>query len=266
MAYAGKFVSSKKIIAKIGRTFRPTGSSWINDAIEDMGWAIPAIGYHAGFENKQSEPPYLTVQHNRVKIPCCVERIIAVEQLIPDASSTNILNPDGTTPYPQASTTYNSQCTYRGVRLPLGSDLTGYGLAQDNGRTTHVRPSADYYNLNSDFVVTSFTNGLIKLHYIAYAVDKDNFPKIVDDPDYSMALEWYLFAQMILRGYKHPEIGFKQAFELWEMYRLRAENAVKMPSLDSAERFRNTWNRFATGNEYAADFFMNGEQSQYIDR
>lgn len=262
MAYAGKFVSSKKIIAKIARTFKPTGSSWINDAIEDMGWAIPAIGYHAGFEKKQTEPPYLKVQHNRVKIPCDVERVIAVEQLLPDYSQMNVLNPDGTTP----AINYDDTCTYKGVRLPLGSDLTGYGIAQDNERTTSITPGADYYNINSDYIVTSFTDGLIKLHYIGYAIDKDNFPKIVDDPDYSMALEWYLFAQMLLKGYNHPKIDFKQAFEFWEMYRLRAENAMKVQTLDSAERFRNTWNRFATGNQYAGDFFMNSEQPQYIDR
>lgn len=262
MAYTGRFISSKEIIAKIARTFRPSGSSWIAEAIEDMGWAIPAIGYHGGFENKQTEPPYLLVRHHRVKIPCDVERIIAVEQLLPDGSNTNRLNPDGTTP----TVEYDSSCTYKGTRMRLGSDLTGYGLAQDNTRTTDVKPNADYYNLNSDYVITSFEQGLIKLHYIGYATDKDNFPKIIDDPDYKMAIEWYLFSQMILKGYKHPEIGFKQAFELWEMYRLRAENAIKVPSLDSAERFRNTWSRFTGGNEYSGDFFMNFEQPQYIDR
>lgn len=263
MAYAGKLVSSKGVIAKIARTFKPSGSSWINEAIEDLGWAIPAIGYHGGFEKKQTEPPYLKVQHNRAKIPCDVERIIAVEQLLPDYSQENILNPDGTTPDPS---TYSSDCNYKGVRLPLGSDLTGYGLGQDNERTTRISPNAEYYNINADYINTSFTDGLIKLYYIGYSVDKDNFPKIIDDADYKMALEWYLFAQMLLKGYKHHEIGFKQAFELWEMYRLRAENAIKVQTLDSAERFRNTWNRFATGNEYASDFFMNSEQSQYIDR
>jgi hypothetical protein len=262
MAYAGKFVSSKTIIAKIARTFKPNSSSWINEAIEDLGWAIPAIGYHAGFENKQTLPPYLKVKHNRTKIPCDVERIIAVEKLLPDVRKENILNPDGTTP----TIEFDNNCNYKGVRLSLGSDLTGYGLAQDSVRTTNVTPAADYYNLNTDYVVTSFTDGLIKLHYIGYATDKDNFPKIVDDPDYKMALEWYLFSQMILKGYKHPEIGFKEAFELWEVYRLRAENAMKGLTLDSAERFRNTWNRFATNNEYAGDFFMNAEQAQYIDK
>jgi len=263
MAYTGKLVSSKVIIAKIARTFKPSGSSWINEAIEDMGWAIPAIGYHGGFEHSQSAPPYLTVANNRAKIPCCVERIKWVEMLLPDASTQNILNPDGTTPTP---VTANNCPTYKGVRLSLGSDLSGMSIGKDNPRTSNATPSVHYYNINSDYIVTSFTNGLIRLHGIGFAVDKENFPKIVDDSDYKMAIEWYLFAQMLLKGYKHPEIGFRQAFELWEMYRLRAENALKVQSLDSAESFRNSWLRFSGGNEYSSDLFINFEQAQYIDR
>jgi hypothetical protein len=262
MAYTGKLVSSKTIIAKIARTFKPSGSSWISEAVEDLGWAIPAIGYHGGFENAQSAPPYLTVAHNRAKIPCCVERIIAVEMLVRSNSVTNVLNPDGSTPTP----TQEEGCTYKGIKLPLGGDITGMSIGKDNGRTTDVTPNGHYYNLNADYVITSFTDGLIRLHYIGFAVDSDSFPKIVDDADYKMALEWYLFAQMLLKGYKHPEIGFKQAFELWEMYRLRAENAIKVPSLDSAEKFQNSWTRFASGTQFAGDFFINSEQPQYIDR
>jgi hypothetical protein len=266
MAYTGKFISSKEVIAAIARTFRPTGSSWINEAVEDIGWAIQAIGYHAGFEEKQTEPPYLSVKHNRAKIPCDVERIIAVEQLIPtEYPGENILNVDGTTPFPQPIE-YDASCTYRGLRMRLGSDLTGLSLAQDNPRTTDVSPDANYYNLNSDYVVTSFTEGLIKLHYIGFAIDKDNFPKIIDDADYKLAIQWYLFSNMILKGHKHPELSYKDAFQMWEMYRLRAENAVKIQSLDSAERFRSMWNRFSTASHYSEDFFMNSEQPQYISR
>lgn len=264
MAYINKTVSCKAIIAKIQRTFRPTGSTWINEAIEDIGWAIQGIGYHAGFEKKQTEPPYLQVKNNRAKIPCDVERIIAIEQLLPDAySEGNTLNPDGTTPSPNL--VYNSNCIYSGVKMILGSDQSGYGIGSDNPRTTAIQPGAPYYNLNTDFVITSFEEGLIKLHYIGFALDKDGMPRILDDFDYKTAVEWYLVSNMILKGYKHPELDYKSAFQMWEMYRLRAENAPKVPSIDGAERFRNTWTRFALGNEWAGDFFMNLEQPTYTE-
>lgn len=261
MAYVNNFTSSKEIIAKIARTFKPNGSSWVSEAIEDMGWAIQAIGYHAGFEKKSTEPPYISIQHNRGKIPCDVERIIAVEYLSPDYNSDNILNPDGTTPYPLSQ--YNSNCQYKGVRLPLGSDLTGYSLSQDNPRTSHVQPGADYYNLNSDYIVTSFSEGLVRLHYIGFALDKDGLPKILNDADYKMALEWYCIANMILKGYKHPELSFDKAWQFWDMYRLRAENAPKGLSLDGADRFKAGWGRVTTG-VTNTEFFMNFEQGSTI--
>lgn len=264
MGYTGKMTSCKRVLAAIERTFKPSGSSWINEAIEDIGWAIPAIGYHIGFQKKQTAYPYLTVAHNRTKIPCDVERIIAVEMLVPTSSQSNVLNPDGTTPEPSDEETCIT--SYRGVRLPLGSDLTGYGLAEDNLRTTQITPGSYYYNLNADYVVTSFTDGLIKLHYIGYALDKDQMPMIVDDPDYIKALEWYCFSNMLLKGYKHVEVGYKDAFAMWEMYRLRAENAGKMQSLDGADRFRATFVRVNNGVHITNEFFMGMEQTEYISR
>lgn len=263
MSYINKTVSVKAIIAKVKRTFRPTGGGWINDAVEDIGWAIQAIGYHAGFEKKQTAPPYLKVANFRTKLPCDVERIIAVEQLLPDGRNIDRLNPDGTTPYPLNE--YDSSCNYKGVKMLLGSDQTGYGLSSDTERTTEISPGAPYYNLNIDYIITSFEQGLIKLHYIGFALDKEGLPRVLDDADYKMALEWYVFYNMILRGYKHPEVTWKEAFQMWESYKLKAENACKIPSIDGAERFRNSWTRFSVGSEWSKDFFMNLEQPTFIE-
>lgn len=266
MAYISKMTSIKEVITKIDRTFKPQGTSWIKEAIEDVGWCIQAIGYHMGFEKKSTPQPYLTVANHRVKIPCDVERIIAVEQLLPfmDASK-NILNPDGTTPL--STETDLCDIKFQSFRMRLGSDLTGYGLVDsDSPRTTMISPNAPYYNVNPDYIVTSFSDGIIKLHYIGFSLDKSGYPKIVDDADYKMCIEWYLFSQMLLKGYKNPQVDFKQSFELYEMYRLRAENAGKVMSLDGADRFRAGWSRYIQNSEVAKDFFMNNEQTVYINR
>lgn len=264
MAYISKMTSIKEVLIKIDRTFKPQGSSWIKDAIEDTGWCIQAIGYHMGFEKWSTPFPYLTVANHRVKIPCNVERIIAIEQLIPrDTTGLNILNPDGTTPPPTSQSDCNTN--YQSCRLRLGSDLTGYGLVDDESpRTTRVQPNIPYYNVNPDYIITSFSDGIIKLHCIAFTVDKNGYPKIVDDADYKMCVEWYLFSQMLLKGYKNPQIDFKGAFQMYEMYRLRAENAGKVMSLDGAQRFNATWSRYIQNSNVENDFFMNNEQTVYI--
>lgn len=264
MENINKLVSCNTILSAIDRTFKPTSSSWMNEAIEDIGWAIQAIGYHMGFVKKQTEPPYLIVANNRAKIPCDVERIIAVEQLLPRQDSHNhVLNPDGTTPSPQP---FNNLPPYEGIRLRLGSDISGYGIAEDNPRTTKAKPSSSYYNINTDFIIVPFSDGLLKLHYIGFAVDKKGLPMVIDDADYKLALQWYCVQNMILKGHKHPEVSFRDAFQMWEMYRLRAENAGKVQSLDSAERFRATWNRYNSGINLTQSFDMHFESPEQIDR
>lgn len=260
MPYIHKLTSSSTIISAIIRTFKPQGSSWITEAIEDIGWAIQGIGYHAGLEPFSTEPPYLKVANNRVKIPCEVERIIVVEQLVPLTLTSNVLNVDGTTPPPS---TTSDPCDFRSVKLLLGSDLTSYGLSARSPRTTFIQPNTPYYDLNTDYVITSFTDGLIKLHGVRFSLDNDGLPNILDDFDYKEACKWYCFQNMILKGYKHPEVDFKGAFQMWEMYRLRAENAPKVPSIDGADRFRAGWNRFAPNVELSGDFFMNMEQTNF---
>lgn len=268
MAYISKTVSCKEVILEVERTFKPQGSSWIKEAIEDIGWAIQHIGYHAGFEKLSSPFPYLTVKNNRAKIPCNVERIIAVEQLLPGIGNTqNILNPDGTTPAPVVPSEDQLKCgDFQSCRLALGSDLSGYGLVdEDSPRTTRPLPNAPYYNVNTDYIITSFTDGLIKLHFVGFAVDKSGYPKILDDADYKMACKWYIFGNMMLKGYKNPNLSYKDVVALYDKHRLAAENAPKMPSLDGADRFRAGWSRYIQNSEVSKDYFMNNEQTAYID-
>jgi hypothetical protein len=228
MNYINKLTSCREVIFMIERTLKPQGSSWIAEAMEDIGWAIQGIGYHAGFEHKSTDIPYITVANNRAKIPADVERIEEVELLLPSKDSYNLLNPDGTTPLPS---TYEAGTNYKGVPLLEGSDTTSYGVSPNSPRTTGVTPRQPYYNLNGDYIQTSFTDGLIKLHYIGFFTDNDGLPKIIDDFDYKTACQWYCIQNMLLKGYSNPNISFKDAFQMWDTYRLRAENAVTVPTL-----------------------------------
>ena len=144
MSYINKLVSCRSIIAKIKRDFKPSNSSWVNEAIEDIGWAIQGIGYHAGLEDKATEFPYITVKNNRALIPCEVERILFVEWMVPDNASGNVLNPDGTTPFPQENSTQNA-CNFKGIKLTLGSDGTNSSQSERTPRTTHISPAALYH-------------------------------------------------------------------------------------------------------------------------
>jgi len=265
MHHSLKTISYQAIISKIARTYKPPDSSWITNAIEDIGWGIQAIGYHAGFEKKATEPPYILVNHHRGKIPCEVERIIHVEQLRIYRTDENILNPDGTTPAP--STSEDCSPNYKGVKMILSSDTTLASFSETSPKTTQMDTTMleNTFSINGDYVVTGFERGLIKLYYIAFVTDKDGMPCVIDDYDYKTALEWYCLEQMMHRGFKPSSgIQYREVHQLFEIHRLRAENAVKVMSLDGAERFGASFNRFVSNPEFSRNFYAGMEQQEYI--
>jgi hypothetical protein len=261
-----KTLSSQHIISKIARTFKPSDSHWINDALEDIGWAIQAIGYHAGFVDKETEPPYITVLHHRGKIPCDVERILAVESLVAVSGSSKVLNPDGTTPFPQPDPT--DSCTYKGVKMTLSSDISLGTISETTPKTSRMNTEllTNTYSLNDNYVITGFEKGLIKLIYKGFPLDKEGMPMIIDDFDYKSCLEFYCVSQMLLRGWKHPVMDYDRAFASFNFYLPKAENAVKMLSLDRAQRFEASWNRYVRSVDFSGNYFAGLEQTEYISR
>ena len=79
MSSIEKKVSSAVILAMINR-LKPSDSNWIADAIEDIGEAIQAIGYHCGFEQKAtpSNQP-VEVKGHRTQMPCDYDRLLFIE-------------------------------------------------------------------------------------------------------------------------------------------------------------------------------------------
>jgi len=264
-----KTISSQFIVSKISRTFRPPESDWIEDCIEDIGWAIQAIGYHAGFEIKSTEYPYITVNHHRALIPCDVERVIHVECLQIDDSTDHVLNPDGTTPPPQPP---DPGCPpkYKGIKMQLSSDRSLASVGEHSPRTTEMNTTfnqGNSYWINGNYIVTGFEKGLIKIHGVHFIIDKvDGAPCIIDDFAYKECCVWWCVSQMILRGYKHPEVSYKDALFQFEKYQYQAENACKIMGLDKAERFDKSWNRFIHSIDFGANFHAGLEQQEYIDK
>lgn len=283
-----KTVSSKFILGKIYKDFKPANSNWTSDAIDWMGDAIQGIGYHIGMTVKitpECEP--IQVSCNRACYPCDFESLIGV--------------------------------MYNGKRLPLGGDLSKYGILRNTPLNNPVRfPTdsdivtlnqltaslatleqlyasnplqtyldqitainkkisdltsalaitssinikhfnGDYYSVNPDFIITSFETGNIRLIYNAFTTDENGFPRILDEFNYKKAVEWYIISMMILGGYKHQEIDFKSANEFWEIYRYKAANKGKIPSIDSLDRFTNMWTRAKFSRDLPSEFFAGGE-------
>lgn len=260
-----KTVSCQTIVAKIARTFKPSDSTWIVDCIEDIGWAIQAIGYHASFTKKTTELPYLTVKNHRATIPCDVERILGVEALTFVSTSENLLNPDGT----NRQVTPEDCPIYKGIPMTLSSDIGHSSIGETSPRTTQMQVEMllNTYSINGDYVVTGFEEGLIKLLYIGFNIDKEGYPKVIDEFHYKEALTYYCLTAMMHRGFKpSSNIDWREADAKFQTHAYAASNAAKMMGLDEARRFDASINRYAKSANFSGNSFAGLEQQEFIDR
>lgn len=271
MTHIHKSISSDTILSKIYRDFRPSDSRWTASALEWIGEAIQAIGYFTGFVNKSGRDCVpLQVSNFRAKIPCDVERILHVEyegeklffgsddsgylsSKNSDSNATSSVNPDS-----------NSN-TFTGVSSSLGSGGTE---RVNSDRTTNIEPdpNAPFFLLNPNYIHASFETGEIKLHYIAFPVDDEGLPLIIDEYHYKECVFWYIVFKMLLSGYKHPELRLRDAKDLFEDELPRAQNAAKFPSIYSMDRLQNLWSRYTLNYRMPERFFQNAETAQYINR
>jgi hypothetical protein len=262
MGYIEKKVSSRSILAKIARVIKPSDSAWQADAIEEIGWAMQAIGYHCGFEQRATPANKpIEVKSHRAMVPCEADRVLWVEELIKQDSSANLLDANGKNIY----TTDTGEC-YKGYRLPLGTDETLKSLAQENAkRTIAVTPTSNYYNLQGDYIVTGFQECVIRIHYVGFPVDEEGLPLILDDFDYKNCIFWYVLSQMILSGYPVHDMNFGLADAKFTQFLPKAQNAPKIPSVDGMEAFANMWLRYSGRRKQHQNFAINFEQQEYVD-
>lgn len=262
-----KTLSSKAIIQKVFRDLKPSDTSWTNDAVEWIGEALDFIGYHAGFEKRVKS---IKVKNFRAEIPCDLYQLFAVEY-----KGSPLAYGSDLTAYDQSRTTNMS---------PLGTDSdatvarfqTTPGTIQNSptGQSTFAqakstvtrRETGDYYVINPNYVVTSFEEGDIKLHYDGYPLDDCGFPMIPDNIYYKQALEWYIIRQMMMGGYKNENFNWQIADQQWKHYCVAAQNDAAYPSIDKMESFKNMWVRLVPNINAHADFFMGNQTQERLRR
>lgn len=262
MTYIHKKVPVTQILWKLSRAF-PSDSAWITDAIEHVGWAIQSIGYGINFIQKSTTTKNrIIVSNHRAKLHCDIERILAVEYFADNLyNSANYMDAYGK-PLVMPEEQY---CKRKTIKLPLGTDITVKSLGKDSPRTTNIQPAVDYYQLNGQYIVTSFPEGELKIHYIGFDVDEEGMPYILDDFNYKEAIYWYLFQQLLTEGYKHPTINLEYANAQYRYYLPKAQNAGRMPSLDGMQSFANMFTGYVTDLNLPNNYFMHGEQRQQFD-
>lgn len=263
-----KTLSSKSVIAKVYRDFKPNVPGWEDNAIEWIGEAMDTIGCAPTLLKKSSgnigDVDAITIKNHRAKLPCDLVNIYSVE--------------------------------YNGRELPQGTDVTGYGLPT-TPRTTNIYSNdqysskvivdvlpgnskstervldkvigpekvvSDYYLLNPDYIQTSFESGHVKIHYEAYPLCSEGYPLVPDHYYFTEALSWFIMRNLCRLGYTHPEINFKMCHEMWCEYKQLASNRAMFPSIQKMAQLMNVFVRLIPVRNYPNDFFAGGETSESI--
>lgn len=249
------------MLTKVYNDFSPPDGNWFARGVEWIGDALMAMDI-SPIHEKTSK--VMTTSGHRAKLPCNLRAIRGVE--------------------------------YNGYRLPYGGDLTGYSLVQCEGRTTSFVPQSEsegtpvfqangatdwsgnnveivtvtpgyggeYYQVNPDYIITSFESGEIRVHYDKFPTDNEGLPRIPDVYNVKEAILWYIISRMLMSGNTHPQFDFVFADQQWKQYKAEAMADAKWPSIDKMDTFRRMWVRMADPVELPDQFFMSSEQGEYV--
>lgn len=259
-----KLISTTEVIGKVFRDLKPTDASWTYDAVEWIGEALDFIGYHGIFDHKTET---VSVSDFRAEFPCDLYSLIQVEH-----NGQALVYGTDTAAYDTNRTTASSPTAENGV-------YTAAVVADTNPTDDHSSPAfslqstanrrggaADYYLVNAGYIVTSFEEGDIKLHYTAYPVDANGFPMVPDNIYVKQALEWYIIRQMMMGGYIHPVFNWQIADQKWGHYCVAAQNDLAYPSIDKMETMKNMFVRLIPNMNAHSDFFQGNENQQRLGR
>lgn len=203
------FVSSKRVIARVIRDFKPTDKSWLNDVYVWIADVLDFVGCYSLFEDTYKK---VKVVNGKAKVPETSEGINYIEHEnceLPRSDNHNIIN--------------KCKCS----------------------KPCHKTKS---YILNGNYIITSFDEGEIIVYYKTILVDEQGFPQVPSNVEFLDACAWYIISKLLMQGVAHPTIDLKTALMMWNDGKYKARNDINIPDEQDEEMFRNNWVNFKIQN------------------
>ncbi len=210
-------VSSKEIISRVYRDFRPATSGWQTDAVEWLGDVIERLGALPALEKKSAS---FTASSFRAPLPCDMVILHAVE--------------------------------LDGRRLSRSGNQAGYGSPYREITSAWTGGEAGYL-LNPGYIILSGETDTGVFHYSAIPTDADGYPLVPNNPFLLQACFWYIVGRLALRG-DTTRVTFEECDVKYETYIRLAENDIAFPDIDTMEGIRASWVRLIPENGYPATF------------
>ncbi len=256
-----KTTSCLSLIQSCGTRFRIKDTNWHSDAIEWIGEAARAIGYHTGFETKDidvkikdykgkfpAEAETLNfIYYNNLPLPIAHDR---QDLLLPSVKSNlNVLT------YPQVLDLNKEVDRLKALQVMYAATPTTTILDAITNASNKVSAmisniglgaasnyyDGDYYSIDGGYIKTSFSDGTVKVNANCFILDVEGYPMVIDTYKYRMCCEWNIMANLCLQGYTHPEINWRIADAKFDDFRQQASNEAKVLGRDQMDRFYERW-------------------------
>lgn len=254
-----KQVSAKAVLGKFYSRFRVAEAGWEISALEWIGEVLDRLGNVCMFENRAKT---VEILNHRGTLPCDLYALQAVEyEGMHLPYGLDVLIADRST----AAVTPDNEVIDT-ASVILRTDVDGSLTDQSTGYFKEVRKvrsfpqTAHSYQINPNYILTTFESGFVKLHYLGFALDKDGFPMIPDNPYVHEAMMWFILMNLIAGGYQHPIFGYEASEARYLDNFVRAQNDMMMPSPDKFASIKNSWLRMVPNMSMETQFFLNNER------
>jgi len=244
-----KSVSIDSVIGKIIRDTRIQDASyiidmheWIPEVMSTLRWEAPL---HPDFQD-------VRIHFHKGRLPCGLIYIDAVEHYghrLPHGNSVKNIR---TRHHDDPSVNVPFVSVITQIPVPDGNFLWSSTLIAANQLPLHHNA---YYQLEMDYILTSFEKGHVRVHYRTTPHDERGLPLIPDNQAFKECVYWYVRDKMIGAGYQDKVFKEETCYERYQFYLERASCEIDFPSPDMMEERVNTFARFIPPENYYSNFF-----------
>lgn len=218
-------ISSSIIIATIYSDFAIDYSDWEVRALEWIGRGLGLVGCYSAMVD--ATPITRTIQDYKIELPCDIRVLDYIEysgMKVPRIESKLTLNPD--------------------IIDSLDDSVSGYFIS-------------------NNFLYFTFTDEEVTIYYKTLPVDKKGFPMIPDNDALTEYLKWYVLAQILSRGHKHPVFSYEDAEIRFKDARKKAKNSMSAMDKDQRKLISDIWNSTFFNRRIPETVFFNDSSAPY---
>jgi len=264
-----KTTSIKPIIARVIRNTRLTDMTYADDIMEWIGEGLDRcmIRWKLAKTSKK-----LTISNHSAKLPCGLVTLNGVifqgHRLRKgvntiDIRITRTSEKELTSFFITDTTIQPSSINSQNIDLLRGVNIVEPAFNEGERDNS---PERHFYDLQYDYIKTSFKSGFITIAYRTQDIDEEGYPLAPDLEELREGIFWYVCSKLCFTGYKlpDPKIDFVFCDAKSKEYFRKAKNIIKSPSEDDKENEIQLRNNLIPPDNYYESFFIGAEQRKYV--